>query len=63
MEQVTREKRTLHSIVQENGYKSKFINKMPHKKHKETDNKEETQFCKQVVILPYTEGRHRQNQS
>ena len=52
----TQEKRTLNSIFRENGYKSKFINKMLQKKHKETDiNKEKTQCCKQVAILPYIE--------
>ena len=50
------EKRVLQSIFRENGYNSKFINKILQKKHKDTDDKkEETQFRKQVAILPYIE--------
>ena len=51
-----KKRRILQSIFRENGYNSKFINKILQKKHKDTDGKkEETQFRKQVAIRPYIE--------
>ena len=53
---LSQEKRILQSTFRENCYNSKFIDKILQKKHNVTnDKKEETQFRKQMAILPYIE--------